>query len=96
MAENKSTETGRHILKESDFVAVVDGDDNEVGSVPKHWPESDLADGLKKTNRKPKGVQAQRQAPPAEVIDEAVAKATAERDARIAELEKQLAEAAKS
>jgi len=53
MAQNDKS-TGRHLLTESDMVAVVDGDKNEVGSVPKHWSQDQLAEGLTKTNRKPK------------------------------------------
>ena len=92
----KSDDNGRHLLTEADFVAVVDGADNEVGAVPKHWDSDQLADGLEKTTRKPSGGESkQAPAPAPEVVEEAVAKAVAEREAKIAELQKQLAEAAK-
>lgn len=54
MAEAKNP-NGRHLLAAADMVAVVDGDKNEVGAVPKHWSDDQLAEGLTKTNRKPKG-----------------------------------------
>lgn len=47
MAEAKNP-NGRHLLEASDMVAVVDGDGNEVGAVPKHWSEDQLAEGLTK------------------------------------------------
>ena len=95
----KNDSNGRHLLTEADFVAVVDGADNEVGAIPKHWDSDQLADGLEKTTRKPSGGESKQAPAPAdpapEVIEEAVAKAVAEREAKIAELQKQLAEAAK-
>lgn len=59
MAEAKKQNTqGRYLLEASDFVAVEDGSKSEVGAVPKHWSKDQLAEGLTKTNRKPKAATA--------------------------------------
>ena len=104
MPQSSNDNNGRHLLAEKDFVAVVEeinGEEVEVGAVPKHWDASLIPAGRKKTNRKPKGQTARTAAePPAETVNAAVKKAVdeaREKDAaRIAELEKQLAEAKKS
>ena len=57
MAEAKNP-NGRHLLEASDMVAVVDGAGNEVGAVPKHWSNDQLAEGLTKNSRKPTAVAA--------------------------------------
>lgn len=53
-----SNESGRLLLTAKDFVPVVDGDGNEVGSVPRHWGEHLLPDGVSfKKGRAPKGTK---------------------------------------
>ena len=106
MAETKST--GRHILKDSDFVVVEDGDGNDVYSVPKHWEKDVIPDGLKKTNRKAGGASTSRASAPSgdddkkveEAVEKAVAAAKADAEkadaaskAEIERLTKELAEA---
>ncbi|CAI9417347.1 hypothetical protein [Nocardioides sp. T2.26MG-1] len=50
MAENQSTK-GQFLLKEKDFVKVVDADGNDLPAVPKHWGEDQLPAGASKKGR---------------------------------------------
>lgn len=52
MAEN----TGQHLLKDKDFVDVVDQAGNDLGyRVPKHWGKDELPPGVSKKSRSSSG-----------------------------------------